>query len=294
MHLRRSFVAGALAVALAACGSSSKPAAAPVRSTTTVGARVPTRIVSLSPTATEMLYAIGAGPQVVAVDDQSNYPPVAPKTKLSGYQPNVEAIADKNPDLVVLSSGAVKSQLEKLRIKVLVDEAATTLDDSYRQIVDLGGVTGHAQQAAALVASMRRDIAAALPTTPARTQPATYYYELDNTFYSATSHTFIGSLFTLAGLRNIADAADKDASGYPQLSAEYIIRQDPDYVFLADTKCCRQSAKTVAARPGWSSLTAVKQHRIVELDDDIASRWGPRVVQLFQQIVRATSEKKAA
>jgi iron complex transport system substrate-binding protein len=101
-----------------------------------------------------------------------------------------------------------------------------------------------------------------------------------------TSNTFIGSLYELFGLRNIADATEGDTD-YPQLSAEFIVSQDPDLIFLADTKCCGASAETVAARPGWDVLSAVKAGHVVELDDDIASRWGPRLVDYVAAIAAA-------
>jgi len=280
-------------LALAACGGS-KPTtgaqSAPPVSSTTLPAGAPTRIVSLSPTATEMLFAIGAGPQVKAVDDQSNYPPEAPHTKLSGYQPNAEAIAGYSPDLVVLSDEGVAPRLRRLHIKVIVQPAATTLADSYKQIDELGAATGHVARATSVVAKMRDDIATIAAQVPANARVLTYYHELDNTYYTATSHTFIGQLYALAKLRNIADAADKKGSGgYPQLSAEYILQQNPDLVFFADAKCCKQSAKTVGARPGWDTMKAVTQHHVIALDDDIASRWGPRVVDLLRTIVQSAN-----
>jgi iron complex transport system substrate-binding protein len=279
---------------LAACGSSSKASTATVSpTTTTVAGKHPTRIVSLSPTATEILFAIGAGPQVKAVDDQSDYPPNAPRTKLSGYQPNVEAIANEGPDLVVMSDSSVKADLTKLHIRVVVEEAAATLDDTYHQIAELGTETGHTAEAQQLVTSMQQKINA-ITSSVTNHSAGTYYYEVDNTYYTATSKTFIGALFTRLGLTNIADAADKQGSGYPQLSAEYILAKNPDFVFLADTKCCKQSAATIAARPGWNSLKAVRQHDVVPLDDDIASRWGPRVVDLMQAIATAVNRKQAA
>jgi iron complex transport system substrate-binding protein len=118
----------------------------------------------------------------------------------------------------------------------------------------------------------------------------TYYYELDPTLYSATSTTFVGELFALTGMSNISDAADSDGFGFPQLTAEYIIEQNPTLIYLADTKCCGQTAETVAQRPGWDTLDAVTNGAVVELDDDIASRWGPRIADLIDDIVVSVLE----
>jgi iron complex transport system substrate-binding protein len=247
--------------------------------------RRPERIVSMSPTATEMLFAIGAGPQVVAVDSNSNYPKGAPRTSLSAYEPNLEAIAGYKPDLVVYSDdpGELAAGLRKLAIPALAEPAATSLDDTYAQLDQLGRATGHQAEATRLIADMRAEIAKIVAAgRPER--HLTYYHELDKNLYSATSKTFIGQLYSLLGMENIADAADKDKSGYPQLSAEYVVKADPDLIFLADTKCCGQSAKTVAARDGWDQITAVKAGGVVELDDDVASRWGPRVVDFLKTI----------
>ncbi len=251
----------------------------------------PRRIVSLSPTSTEVLFAIGAGDAVVAVDSLSDYPAEAPVTDLSAFQPNVEAIASFTPDLVVVSfdPGDLASGLEALGIPTILHPAASDLDDAYAQIEQLGAATGHLAEAAALVARMRSeidDIVASLPAMPA---PPTYYHELDPTFYSVTSGTFVGELYDLLGLRNIADAADASGSGYPQLSAEYVIDQDPDLIFLADTRCCGQSAASVAERPGWDELTAVRTGRVVELDDSVASRWGPRIVDFLRTVADAVT-----
>ena len=123
-----------------------------------------------------------------------------------------------------------------------------------------------------------------------RPEALTYYHELDPTFFTVTSATFIGQVYTLLGLDNIADPADADGYGYPQLSAEYIVEQDPDLIFLADTKCCGQTPETVAARPGWSELTAVTTGAIVPLDDDVASRWGPRVVDFLRTVATKVAE----
>ena len=249
------------------------------------------RIVSISPTATESLFAIGAGSQVVAVDDLSTYPADAPVTELTAFQPNVEAIAAFEPTLVVLSfdPGDVVAGLEALDIPVLLHPTATSLRDAYQQIEELGAATGHAAEAAKLVEAMKADIERIVAATPPISPSPTYYHEIDPSLYSLTSATFLGELYAMFGLESIADPADVDGIGYPQLSAEWIVEQDPDLMFLADTRCCGQSAATVAARPGWSVLRAVQEGRIVELDDDIASRWGPRIVEFVEEIGTAVA-----
>ena len=255
----------------------------------------PRRIVSLSPSATETLFAIGAGAQVVAVDDQSDYPKHAPKTTLSGFTPNVEAIVGYKPDLVVVSydpSGFVAT-LRSLGIRVLVQDAAKTLNEAYAQITALGNVAGHVRQAAVLVSQMKKRIGELVAGGVRRARGLTVYHELGPDLYSATSSTFIGRVYALFGLRNIADAADKDASGYPKLSAEYVVSQSPDVVVLADIHCCGQSPRTVASRPGWSQVAAVRTGTIVRIDDSIASRWGPRIVNFVRAVAAALAHLRA-
>jgi cobalamin transport system substrate-binding protein len=250
---------------------------------------MPTRIVSISPTATEVLFAIGAGEQVVAVDSLSNHPDAAPITDLSAFTPSVESIATYAPDLVVLSydPGDVVAGLEAVGIPAIVHTTAASLSDAYGQWEQLGAATGHLAEAAGLVASVESDIAGALAQLPASAADLTYYYELDPELYSATSDSFIGELFAGTTMANIADSEDVDGYGYPQLSAEYVVASDPDVILLADTKCCGQTAITIAERPGWDTLSAVARGSIVELDDDIASRWGPRIVVLVEDVVAA-------
>ncbi|MFC4532356.1 ABC transporter substrate-binding protein [Sphaerisporangium dianthi] len=313
----RTALAGALlgALTLAACGqsgsttadappatpattaASSQAAAFPVtvqagNGAVTVPAK-PTQIVSLSPTATESLFAIGAGPQVIAVDDQSTYPADAPKTDLSGFKPNAEAIIAKKPDLVVLANdtGGVVAALAKVGIPVLLEPAATKLEESYDEIADLGAATGNKDKADQVTADMKRQIEQFAASAP-KDAKLSYFHELDNTPYSVTSSTFIGQIYAMFGLTNIADEAPDAAGGYPKLSTEFVAKADPDLIFLADTKCCGQSKETLAKRPGWGGLSAIKKDQVFPIDDDIASRWGPRVVDLAKAIDEAV--KKAA
>lgn len=252
----------------------------------------PERIVSLSPSTTETLYAVGAGSQVVAVDDQSTYPEQAPRTSLSGLNIDPEAIASHNPDLVIVESdleNKLSKAMAKTGTKTLVLPAPATLPDAYTQFELVGKATGHAKEGADLARRTEEEISKLVADAPKA--ELSYYHELDPSFYSVTSATFIGAVYDLFGLRNIADQDDPNAlGGYPQLSAEHILRSDPDLIFLADTKCCGQSADTVAERPGWNTLTAVKQDRVVTVGDDIASRWGPRLVDFVRTVSSAVRD----
>jgi iron complex transport system substrate-binding protein len=169
---------------------------------------------------------------------------------------------------------------------VLSEPAAANLGQEYAQFDELGQATGHVTPAEAEVSKIKGQIARIVASVHKPAHALTYYYELDQTYYSATSDTFIGGLFRLLGLHSIADSAKGAAAagGYPQLNGEFILKSNPDYIVLADTLCCAQSSTTVAARPGWSKMSAVKDNRVLSLNDDVASRWGPRVVVLLSQV----------
>jgi iron complex transport system substrate-binding protein len=285
-----------VAIVLGACSSTHVQGAAnkagasfPVTLATAGGAvtiaHQPKRIVSLSATATQDLFAAEAGGQVVAVDSYSTYPPQAPRTQLSGFQPNVEAIAKYRPDLVVVAEDAahIVAQLQKLRVPVLVEPPASSLAAAYMEITQLGQATGHATAARATVSQMRQQIAEIVRSVPRPRKQLRIYHELESTYFSATSHTFVGQVYAMLGLTNIADAAHVSGP-YPQLSAEYIIASNPNLIVLSDTVCCKQSAATVVARPGWRNIAAVKSGAIVPVEDAIASQWGPRIV-IFMRTV---------
>lgn len=308
--------AAACATALAACGSSASSATS--ASSTTSGTAsasaaafpvtvkagngevtlksYPARIVSLSPTTTEDLYAVGAGSQVVAVDQDSDYPAGVPKTSLSGLTPNIEAIAKYSPSLVVSSqdSGGLVAGMTKLGIPVLIEPAAASIAAAYAQIEQVGQATGHAAKAATVVTGMQQQIAADVKQAGASHQDLTYYWELSaNPFYSAASSTFIGQVVGLFGLKNIADKASKPADGgYPELSQEYIVTAKPQLIFLADNQAADggQTPAIVAKRPGWSGIPAVQRGEVIGLNDDIASRWGPRLPDLVGEIAQAVEQ----
>jgi len=241
-----------------------------------------------------MLFAVGAGDQVIAVDEFSNYPPEAPVTELSGFRPNLEAIAGYGPDLVVMSGNPeeIASGLEALGIPVLIHEAALNLEDAYRQMRQVGDATGHSAAAEELVMSIQEEIAALVDRYADPDLGLTFYHEISDTFFSATSSTFIGTVYGLFGLENIADAADPDGYGYPQLSAEYLLEADPDIIFYGCAIWCGTTAESIAGRPGWSELGAVRSGHLFEVDDDLSSRWGPRLIE-FVRLIGQTLETLA-
>ncbi|MBY4131619.1 ABC transporter substrate-binding protein [Rhodococcus fascians] len=254
---------------------------------------MPRTIISLSPTATETLFAVGAGEQVAAVDDQSDYPADAPKTGLSAFTPSLEAIVAYDPDLVITSTdlGIVTTTLAEAGVPTLLLPAATSLDDAYSQIEQVADATGHDDEGDAVVAQMRDRIDAAVASVQTRDEPLTYFHELDDTLYTVSSQSFVGQIYGLFGLRSIADGSD--AGDYPQLSAETVITTDPDVVFLADAQCCGVTAQSVSARPGWGSMTAVRDGRIFPMDEDLSSRWGPRIADQVEAVAAVVQQVPA-
>jgi iron complex transport system substrate-binding protein len=241
---------------------------------------LPQRIVSLDPTATEDLYAVGAGTQVVAVDQYSDFPPGAPVTTLSGVKPDIAAIAKYNPSLVIAQNNpALVAALHKLGIPLLVEPEVSNLRDAYSQIQQIGQATGHAFQADETVEQMKQEIADIAAQAGTKYQGLTYYWETgSNPYRSATSATLIGHIMDMFGLKNIADGA---GSVHPQLSGHYTVATSG------------QTPAMVAARGGWAGIPAVRNHDIFALNADIASRWGPRLPQLVEEIAGALASFKS-
>ena len=195
MKLKSNLIAflGVLCLISVSCSSDSSNEQVPV-SGGSESIEVAERIISLSPTATEILFAIGAGEQVVAVDDQSNFPVEAPMTSLSGFTPNIESIAEYQPDLVVASydPGDLVSGLEALEVKTVLQSAASSMEDTYAQINELGVLSGQEAEANELIETIRSDLSEIASKKVG--EGLTYYHEIDNTFYSPTSKTFLGKL----------------------------------------------------------------------------------------------------
>jgi iron complex transport system substrate-binding protein len=241
----------------------------------------PTRILCLSASATQMLYSIGAGKQVVGVDKYSTWPSTAPRTKFTGYETSAEDYLYLHPDLVIFafSEGTLIKQLKLLGIPSLLLPPAQNFAGVYQQIDELGLATGHEAAAQHLDASLARFLASAKARAEGG-KGRTYYIELSPDYYTATSKTFIGAEFSLFGMRDIADPASH-GSAYPQISAEYLLKANPYYVFLADTVCCKVTPANFAKRPALGLLKAVKAHHVYGVNDSVASEWGPHTIEEF-------------
>jgi iron complex transport system substrate-binding protein len=272
-----------VALSVSACGSGGAE-------TKSQPSNVPQRIVSLSPTATEMLFSVGAGQQIVAVDEDSAFPASAPQSSMSGARPDAKAVISFKPDLVVLSAdvGGIRAALEKAGVNVLIEPPAESLDDSYAQLASLGTATGHAAQGRSAAADMKSRIDAAVAMAPKNTG-LTYFHERTPSLDTVTSTAFLGKLYGMFGLKNVADSADKTNSGYPRLSTEALISADPRLIFLGDAR----SASAVAKRPGWAGLTAVRTKSVYALNGDLIAGWGPRLSILATEIGDAVKKSAA-
>jgi iron complex transport system substrate-binding protein len=288
----------ALALALSACGGEEQPAASPEPTGPVTGfpvtvtrsdgreltiAEAPQRIASLSPGATEVLYAVGAGPQIVATDLQSDYPPEAANTtKLDAFQPNLEAIAGVEADLIIIASNQdnVVEALDGLGETVLFLEVPDTIDGVMEQVRLLARVSGRARQGERLAQELEGRIEGVTRRLAGVREGPRVYHELDNTFFTVAPNSFVGDFYNLLKAQNIAEGAP---TAYPQLSQEEILDRDPEVIILADADA-GESPQTVKARPGWGVISAVKNDRIYVIDPDLVSRPGPRVVDGLEQL----------
>jgi iron complex transport system substrate-binding protein len=255
--------------------------------TVTIAER-PEAIVSLSPTATEILFAIGAGDRVVAVDIFSNYPPEAPPGTLDGFSPDLEAILGTGPDLVVAQNlpDDIAAGLADAGVDVIFQPTAATFDDTYDQVAELGQATGEIDGAAAVNADIRSGIEEIVTSLPETGTPIRVFHEIDDSFYTATSNSFIGQVYAEMGFENVADALD-DGTGFPLVDGESIIAADPSLIVFTDQ--APYTADDIAARPGWDGITAVIEGNVVQVDADVSSRWGPRIVEFMETLAAALS-----
>ena len=237
----------------------------------------PQRIISYSPGATEIVFAVGAGDRVIAVDEFSYYPPeTADLEKLAFSNPSPEPALALAPDLVIMATQQREqvAQFRSLGMTVLFIDSGNSLDEVFGTIEQFGRITGNREQAADLVASMRTRIDAVTAVIAGVEEGPRTFFELTADLYTVGPETFVGNVLTLAKARNIATGA---TSPFPQLTAEAAIAADPEVVLLADG-AWGESLETVCARPGWDATSACINERVHPVDGDLTSRPGPRVV----------------
>ncbi len=243
------------------------------------------RIVSHSPGATEILFAIGAGGQVIAADQFSDFPAEAkalPKVKYSDPSPEAELALE--PDLVILATNQ-RAQVEAFRtlgLPVFFNREPSGIEGVLGNVRLLGRVTGHVAEAAALAITMTARIAAVTSAIGDVQRGPVVFYELSDSLYSAAPSTFIGGMLTALKARNIAQGA---ASPYPQLTTEAVIAAAPEVILLADHDH-GGTPEQVRARPGWSTIPAVRDGRMYPVDPDVVNRPGPRIVEGVEMMAR--------
>jgi iron complex transport system substrate-binding protein len=244
--------------------------------------------VSLSPTHTETLFALDLGHLVVAVDSASDYPSAAldvRQTNLIAESASLDELLSYEPDVVLVGEDftGIVGRLSAAGVASWSGPPATSLDDVYRQIEELGDVVGFRDRADELVGRMRADLEALVSSLPAGDQ-LSYFFEVDPSYVTASPGTYLDSLFGTLGLTSIAPSSE---DAFVQLSADTIISANPDVIILADANCCGVGIDQVAARPGWSSVSALANGAVVTIDDAVASRWGPRTIELLESVAGA-------
>jgi iron complex transport system substrate-binding protein len=241
----------------------------------------PESIVALAPSFVEILFAIAAGDAVVAVDENTDFPAeAAVKTKLSGYQPSVEAITALEPDLVIIffDPGGLDEALEGLGIPVLFLASPQSVEGVFDEILLLGRVTGRTNDAEQLIDAMRESIDAIAEKLADVQEGPRVFHEVGPELFTASDEDFVGDLYTILKAQNIAAGAGP----VPQLTEEAVIAADPEVIILADVPAV--TPEEVKARPGWGSVSAVRNDRIYTVDPDIVSRPGPRLVEALRTL----------
>ena len=243
----------------------------------------PQRIVSLSPYATEILCEIGAGDQLAAVDLFANCPADSTeKPELDSFEPNLEAIAGFEPDLVYVDGAGILDALRQIDIPVLYLTLPSSLDEVLERISLFGRVVDREADADALVDSLTERIDAVEEGVASIEEGPRIFHELDPMFFTVSPDSFIGDFYNLLKAQNIAAGGEGE---YPQLSAEVIIERDPEVIILAD-EAAGVTVESLNDRPGWDTLTAVKEGRVCLVDPDIVSRPGPTVADGLEALAQ--------
>jgi len=249
------------------------------------------RIISMAPSITETLFAVGAGGQVVGRDTPSDYPEAAKNITDIGstYEAlNTELIISLKPDLIIAAEINTPEQvkaLENLGLTVYYLKNPTTIEEMYGSMETVAKMTGHESEAAAAIESLKKRVAAVDEKILPLSSRISVFYEVDGTDpakpFTAGKGTFITLLIERAGGSNIAS----DINGYPQLSLEQVVAKDPAFIILGDAKW-GTTPESIAKRPGWANLSAVKNGKVLPFNDDLVSRPGPRMVDGLEALAK--------
>jgi len=250
------------------------------------------RIVSIAPSNTEILFALGAGKQVVGREELSDYPPEAKNVPSIGsvfQKINTEAIVALKPDLILaaeINSPEQVKALEDLKLTVYYLPNPKTFDDLYANLETVGKLTGRSTEAAKLNESLKARYDAVIQKVAQAKDAPTVFYEIDATDptkpYTSGPGTFIDLVITLAGGKNIGGEL-KDA--FAQISSEELVKQNPDLIVLGDA-LYGVTPDSLAQRPGWGALNAVKNKQVFTFDDNLISRPGPRLIDGLEQMAK--------
>ena len=245
----------------------------------------PQRIVALSPSAGEILFAVGAEEQVAAVSEFTDYPPeAASKPVVGGFDGktlSMESILGFKPDFLYLTDGMhnfLIEQLDSYGIKYYLSKG-DSIKAVMQEILDIGILTGHEAKAKEVVSEMEKKLNA-VKTSSSTSSSRKLYYEVWNApFMTAGSRSFINDIIFTSGAENIF--ADIDEA-YPIVSEETIIARQPEYILIPAS--CGITVEAVKARNGWASIPAVKNNKIFLIDDNVYTRPGPRVADVVVEL----------
>ncbi len=308
IHLVRANVVGCCA-AILACGCSEAPPTPSTQAASSPAIVVvdrlartvrfespPERIISLSPAATELVFAIGGGEQLVGATEHCNYPAAAlllPRVGAGTLESmSREMIVGLEPDLVLCKwdyHQPLIETLEKLEIPVLA-LGADRLSELYDEAELLGRVCGRETESRAMVANMRSEIKSLTDRVAGvhvGDRPSVFYEVWDEPLMTAGPGSFIGELLELAGLRNIFDDT---TARYPKISEEVVVARNPDLILAPSTHAAAVSLEKLGRRQGWSEITAIRDGRAHLVDGDCVSRCGPRLVTALREMIDAASK----
>lgn len=249
----------------------------------------PKRIVSLAPSNTEILFALGLGGKVVGVTNYCDYPEEAKsKEKIGGFSdPNLEKIISLKPDLVLATDMHQKpvEQLEKLNIPVVI-LAPKNIPDMLKSIEIIGRISGKEAESLRLVETLKNRIKTVENKTagiPQDKRPKIYYEVWPEPFTTAGPGTFVNDIIEKAGGENISGDAEK---AYPQYSQEMIISKNPDIIIFSHHGSSKQTIEDILKRPGWENINAVKNNKVFYVDENIVQRATPRLVDGLEQFAK--------